>query len=49
MLGKPMMYQFLNTFIDDLFTFTIKMLLLHRLATVRDDFTFFVWLYQNLE
>lgn len=42
-----MMYKFLNTFIDDLFAFTIKMPLLHRLATLRDDVIFFVYLYQG--
>lgn len=41
-----MMYKFLNTFIDDLFAFTIKMPTLHRLATLRDDIIFFVYLYQ---
>ena len=41
-----MMYKFLNTFIDDLFAFTIKMPTLHRLATLRDDLIFFVYLYQ---
>ncbi|PGH17259.1 hypothetical protein AJ80_04901 [Polytolypa hystricis UAMH7299] len=46
MPGKAMMYKFLNTFIDDLFAFTIKMPTLHRLATLRDDVIFFVWLYQ---
>ncbi|KAG8158814.1 hypothetical protein KVR01_011257 [Diaporthe batatas] len=47
MPGKAMMYKFLNTFIDDLFAFTIKMPLLHRLATFRDDIIFFVYLYQT--
>ncbi|TDZ26409.1 Cleft lip and palate transmembrane protein 1-like protein [Colletotrichum orbiculare MAFF 240422] len=37
MPGKAMMYKFLNTFIDDLFAFTIKMPFLHRLSTFRDD------------
>lgn len=41
------MYKFLNTFIDDLFAFTIKMPTLHRLATLRDDVIFFIWLYQG--
>lgn len=41
-----MTYKFLNTFIDDLFAFTIKMPVLHRLATLRDDVIFFVYLYQ---
>ncbi|WPH03987.1 Hypothetical protein R9X50_00687100 [Acrodontium crateriforme] len=46
MPGRTMAYKFLNTFIDDLFAFTIKMPLLHRLATLRDDVIFFVYLYQ---
>ena len=41
------MAKFLNTFIDDLFAFTIKMPTLHRLATLRDDVIFFVYLYQS--
>lgn len=41
-----MAYKFLNTFIDDLFAFTIKMPFLHRLATLRDDVIFFVYIYQ---
>ena len=36
-----------STFIDDLFAFTIKMPILHRLATLRDDVIFFVYLYQS--
>ncbi|MCJ1307565.1 hypothetical protein MMC25_001212 [Agyrium rufum] len=44
--AKAMTYKFLNTFIDDLFAFTIKMPTLHRLATLRDDVIFFVYLYQ---
>ncbi|KAJ5109873.1 hypothetical protein N7532_002518 [Penicillium argentinense] len=47
MPGKAMAYKFLNTFIDDLFAFTVKMPWLHRLATLRDDVIFFVWLYQS--
>ncbi|KAF2744466.1 cleft lip and palate transmembrane 1 [Sporormia fimetaria CBS 119925] len=47
MPGRAMMYKFLNTFIDDLFAFTIKMPTLHRLATLRDDVIFFVYLYQT--
>lgn len=42
-----MTYKVLNTFIDDLFAFTIKMPTLHRLATFRDDIIFFVYLYQS--
>jgi hypothetical protein len=47
MPSKAMTYKFLNTFIDDLFAFTIRMPTLHRLATLRDDVIFFVWLYQK--
>ncbi|KAF3132399.1 hypothetical protein TWF594_009528 [Orbilia oligospora] len=43
---KTMMYKFLNTFVDDLFAFTIKMPTLHRIATLRDDVIFFIYLYQ---
>lgn len=47
MPAKAMMYKFFNTFIDDLFAFTIKMPILHRLATFRDDIIFFIYLYQK--
>ncbi len=47
MPAKAMMYKFFNTFIDDLFAFTIKMPILHRLATLRDDVIFFVYIYQR--
>ncbi|ORY71169.1 cleft lip and palate transmembrane protein 1 [Pseudomassariella vexata] len=47
MPGKAMLYKFLNTFIDDLFAFTIKMPFLHRMATFRDDIIFFIYLYQR--
>lgn len=47
MPARAMTYKFLNTFIDDLFAFTIKMPMLHRLATLRDDVIFFVYLYQS--
>ena len=47
MPGRTMTYKFLNTFIDDLFAFTIKMPTLHRLATLRDDIIFFIYLYQS--
>lgn len=40
------MYKFLNTFIDDLFAFTVKMPWLYRIGTLRDDVIFFVWAYQ---
>ncbi|EED19299.1 CLPTM1 domain protein [Talaromyces stipitatus ATCC 10500] len=47
MPGRALMYKFLNTFIDDLFAFTVKMPWLYRLGTLRDDVIFFVWLYQS--
>lgn len=47
MPGKALTYKFLNTFIDDLFAFTVKMPWLHRLATFRDDIIFFIWVYQG--
>lgn len=47
MPGKALTYKFLNTFIDDLFAFTVKMPWLHRLSTLRDDVIFFIWLYQS--
>ncbi|GAO48717.1 hypothetical protein G7K_2887-t1 [Saitoella complicata NRRL Y-17804] len=46
MSSRVMMYKFLNTFIDDLFAFVIKMPTLHRLACLRDDVVFFVYLWQ---
>jgi len=44
---KVFTYKALNTFIDDLFAFIIKMPLLHRLACFRDDIVFFIYLYQR--
>lgn len=44
---KAMMYKTLNTVIDDLFSFIIKMPLLHRLACFRDDIVFLIILYQR--
>ncbi|KAI8799504.1 cleft lip and palate transmembrane protein 1-domain-containing protein [Cladochytrium replicatum] len=44
---KTFMYKALNTFIDDLFAFVIKMPTLHRLATLRDDVIFIIYLYQR--
>ncbi|CAG8615179.1 13598_t:CDS:10, partial [Ambispora leptoticha] len=44
---KTLMYKTLGTFIDDLFAFCIKMPMLHRLACLRDDVVFFVYLYQR--
>lgn len=40
-------YKFLNTIIDDIFSFVVKMPLLHRLACFRDDVVFVILLYQR--
>lgn len=42
-----MTYKSLNTFIDDLFAFIVKMPVMHRLACLRDDFIFLIVLYQR--
>lgn len=44
---RQMTYKFLNTIIDDLFAFVIKMPLLHRLSVFRDDLIFVIFLYQR--
>jgi hypothetical protein len=44
---RQMTYKFLNTIIDDLFAFVIKMPLLHRLSVFRDDLIFVIYLYQR--
>lgn len=44
---RTMTYKSLNTFVDDLFAFVIKMPIMHRLACFRDDVVFFVFLYQR--
>lgn len=44
---RKMVYKSLGTFIDDLFAFIIKMPTLHRLACLRDDIVFFIFLYQK--
>ena len=44
---KTFVYKSLNTFIDDLFAFIIKMPTMHRLACFRDDIVFFILLYQR--
>lgn len=42
-----LIYKFLNTFIDDLFAFIIKMPTMHRLSVFRDDLVFLIYLYQR--
>lgn len=44
---RMMTYKFLNTFIDDVFAFVIKMPVLYRLGVFRDDIVFFIFLYQR--
>ena len=44
---KFLVYKFINTFIDDLFAFVIKMPLMHRLSVFRDDIIFLIYLYQR--
>ena len=46
-LRLPPRYKALNTFIDDLFAFIIKMPTMHRLSCLRDDFIFLIYLYQR--
>lgn len=40
-------YRFLNTFIDDLFAFVIRMPTMHRISCFRDDVVFIIYLYQR--
>lgn len=44
---RMMSYKFLNTFIDDMFAFVIKMPTMYRLGCFRDDIVFFIFLYQR--
>jgi len=44
---KTFTYKALNTFIDDLFAFIIKMPTMHRLSCFRDDIIFLIYLYQR--
>ncbi|GAB6026041.1 Cleft lip and palate transmembrane protein 1 like protein [Chamberlinius hualienensis] len=44
---RMMTYKALNTFIDDIFAFVIKMPTMYRLGCFRDDIIFFVYLYQR--
>ncbi|TNV80823.1 hypothetical protein FGO68_gene13054 [Halteria grandinella] len=47
MPSRALFYRFLNTIIDDLFSFIITMPTLHRLSCFRDDVIFFIYLYQR--
>lgn len=44
---RMLTYKALNTFIDDIFAFVIKMPTLYRLGCLRDDVIFFIFLYQR--
>ncbi|PVD26713.1 hypothetical protein C0Q70_14391 [Pomacea canaliculata] len=44
---RMLTYKALNTFIDDIFAFIIKMPTLYRLGCLRDDVIFFIYLYQR--
>jgi hypothetical protein len=44
---QQMTYKFLNTIMDDLFAFVIKMPILHCLSVFRDDVIFLIYLYQR--
>ena len=44
---RAMVFKSLNTFIDDLFAFIIKMPTMHRLSCLRDDIIFIITLYQR--
>jgi hypothetical protein len=45
--AKTFFYKFLNTIIDDLFSFIITMPTMHRLSCFRDDVIFVIYLYQR--
>jgi len=44
---RKFIYRAINTFIDDLFAFIIRMPTMHRLSCFRDDIVFFIYLYQR--
>lgn len=44
---RVFMYSAFNTFIDDFFAFLIKMPTAHRVACLRDDVVFIIYLYQR--
>ncbi|OQV13471.1 Cleft lip and palate transmembrane protein 1-like protein [Hypsibius exemplaris] len=44
---RMMTYKALNTFIDDIFAFVIKMPTMYRIGCLRDDVIFFIFLYQR--
>jgi len=44
---RMLTYKALNTFIDDMFAFIIKMPMMYRIGCLRDDVVFFIFLYQR--
>jgi len=44
---RMLTYKFINTFIDDLFAFVIRMPTMYRIGCFRDDIVFLVYLYQR--
>ncbi|KAF7488402.1 Cleft lip and palate transmembrane protein 1 -like protein [Sarcoptes scabiei] len=44
---RMLTYKFLNTFIDDIFAFVIKMPTMYRLGCFRDDIIFLIYIYQR--
>jgi len=44
---RRFIYRAINTFIDDLFSFIIRMPTMHRLSCFRDDIVFVIYLYQR--
>jgi len=44
---RGLFYRFINTIIDDLFSFVIKMPIMHRIACFRDDVIFVIYMYQR--
>lgn len=44
---RRFVYRALNTFIDDLFSFIIRMPTMHRMSCFRDDVVFVIYLYQR--
>lgn len=44
---RVLVYKSLNTFIDDLFSFIIRMPTMARISCFRDDVVFFIYLYQQ--
>jgi hypothetical protein len=42
---RALIYRFLNTIIDDLFSFIISMPTMHRLSCFRDDIIFVIYIY----